>query len=140
MAGALWALGAAVFFSLNQIAARKAMVTLGVGFGTGVVLVVGLVTGAVAALLIAGPGVLVSATRAGILYFLLAGLIHYLGGSIFMNASVQLIGAARLGSLTAAIALFSTLLAVIFLNETVTAVMGIGIGLIVVGTYLVADT
>lgn len=137
MAGAVWALGAALAFSLGQIAIARGVGHLGVLLGTTVMLVAGTVTTVVAAAVIEGWQPLATATGAAILYFVGAGLLHFVGGWGFMNASTHLVGASRMSAMTGITPMFAALLAVALLGETVDPLIGVGIVLVVIGTVLV---
>jgi drug/metabolite transporter (DMT)-like permease len=137
--GALLSLGAAVAFSLGHVALAKGIPPLGVVRATTALLAASAAFAAVAALAIDGPGVLGAATTAGILYFAAAGLIHY-GGWGFMNASISRVGPSRMSAISGVTPLFSALLAVATLGESVNLLVGAGIVLIVVGTYLIATS
>ncbi len=137
-AGILWALGSAVAFSITHVAVRRAVVHLGVALGTLLMLVVATVTIGSAALLIDQTTALAAATTAGLLYFAAAGLIHFVGGWSFMNASARLIGAARMSAATAASPLFAAILAVLAFNEDLNVLIASGVVLIAAGTYLIA--
>lgn len=139
MTGALLSLGAAVAFSLGHVALAKGIPPLGVVRATTALLAASTVFAAVAAMAIDGPGVLGAATAAGILYFAAAGLIHY-GGWGFMNASISRVGPSRMSAISGVTPLFSALLAVATLGESVNLLVGAGIVLIVVGTYLIASS
>lgn len=138
MTGALWALGSAVVFSLGHVALRKGVGTLGVAFGTAVMLMGAVVTVSLAALVFDDLDVLLSASRAGVLFFASAGLIHFVGGWGFMNASTRLVGAARMSAITGITPLFAALLAIATLHESLSLYVAAGILLIVAGTYFIA--
>lgn len=136
--GVLLAIGSAAVFALGQVAIRKAIGTLGVAFGTAVMLIAGAIVVTIAALVLDGSEVLFSATRAAFLIFVVTGVIHFLGGWAFVNASTKLIGVARMSAIVGISPLFAAILAIIFLSESLNAVMGGGILLIMAGTYFVA--
>jgi drug/metabolite transporter (DMT)-like permease len=139
MTGALLSLGAAVAFSLGHVALARGIPPLGVVRATTALLASSAVFAAAAAAGIDGFSVLGSATGAGILYFVAAGLIHY-GGWGFMNASISRVGPSRMSAITGVTPLFAALLAIAILGESVNVVVGGGIVLIVVGTYLIATS
>ena len=138
MTGVLWAIGSAVVFSLGHVAIRMGVGTLGVRLGTGIMLFVATLTVSLAALWIDDVQVLATATRAGIFYFVMAGLIHFIGGWGFMNASTRLIGASRMSAITGVTPLFAAVLAIASLNEMLNLYIGLGILLIVFGVVLIA--
>jgi drug/metabolite transporter (DMT)-like permease len=82
--------------------------------------------------------VLLQASQAGILYFAAAGLVHYIAGWGFMNASTKLVGASRMSAITGITPLFAAILAILTLREILNVFIGSGIILIVIGTYFIA--
>ncbi|MFL5796482.1 MAG: EamA family transporter [Actinomycetota bacterium] len=138
MAGVLWALVAAVIWSLGNIAGAKGLSPLGVVRGTLVQLVVSTGIVAVFALAIDGVSPLLSASALALTYFAASGLFHFFAGWGFMNASIRLVGPSRMSAITGLTPLFAVLLAVITLGESLNPVIGLGVVLIVVGTYFVA--
>ncbi len=132
------AIGAAMIFSLGHMGIRRAIGTLGVAYGTAIMLIVGTVIVGLAALVLDDSAVLISATSASFLYFATAGLIHFIGGWGFMNASTQFIGASRMAAITGTSPLFAALLAIVTLHESLNLLLGGGILLIVAGTYFIA--
>lgn len=139
MIGALWSIGGAIAFSLGHVALAKGIPPLGVVRATTVLLVSAAVATAIAALAIDGPSLLAAAPLSAIAWFAGAGLIHY-GGWGFMNASIQRVGPSRFSAISGVTPLFGAVLAVAILNESVNPVMGLGIALIVVGTYFIATS
>ena len=137
MAGALWALGAAIAFSLGHVALAKGIPPLGVVRATTVLLAAAAVLTAAAAFAIDGTLVLMNASLAAILWFAVAGLIHYSSWG-FMSASIRRVGPSRMSAITGVTPLFGAILAVVFLGETLNLMIGAGIALIVVGTYYIA--
>jgi drug/metabolite transporter (DMT)-like permease len=137
MVGALWALGAAISFSLGHVALAKGIPPLGVARATTVLLSSAMIATAVAALALDGPAVLASAPLTAIAWFAGAGLIHY-GGWGFMSASIKRVGPSRMSAITGVTPLFAAVLAVATLHETVNPIVALGIALIVIGTYFIA--
>ena len=139
MIGALWSIGGAIAFSLGHVALAKGIPPLGVVRATTLLLVSAAVATAIAALAIDGPSLLVAAPLSSIGWFAGAGLIHY-GGWGFMNASIQRVGPSRFSAISGVTPLFGAALAVAILHESVNPMMGLGIVLIVVGTYFIATS
>lgn len=138
MVGVIWAIGAAVIFSLGHIAIRKGVGELGVKLGTAVMLVLGTAVVMLLAFLLADLDILLNASLAGIVYFAAAGLVHFIGGWGFMNASTRLVGAARMSAITGVTPLFAAALAMLTLQERPNLLISTGIGLIVIGAYWIA--
>lgn len=137
MIGALWAIGGAIAFSLGHVALAKGIPPLGIARATTALLASAALAMTVIALAIDGPSLLLSASLFGVAYFVGAGLIHY-GGWGFMNASIRLVGPSRFSAISGVTPLFGAALAVGILHESVNPVMGVGIVLIVAGTYFIA--
>ena len=138
MAGVLWALAAAIIWSLGNIAGAKGLSHLGVIRGT--LIQLGVSTGIVTAVALSLRGLspLTSASAATLAYFAASGLFHFFAGWGFMNASIRLIGPSRMSAMTGLTPLFAVLLAVVILGEGLNPVIGLGVALIVVGTYFIA--
>jgi drug/metabolite transporter (DMT)-like permease len=137
MAGAIWATVAAIAFSLSHVALAKGIPPLGVLRATAVLLGTSAVLSAIPALFIEGVAVLSDATLMGVLAFVAAGLIHY-GGWGFMDASIERVGPSRMAAISGVAPMFAALLAVATLGESVNLTIGLGIALIVAGTYVIA--
>lgn len=103
-------------------------------------LVTGTVVTVLIAMLIEGPQIVMSSTVAGFLYFALAGVIHFVGGWGFMNASASRIGPTRVSAMTSLTPLFAASLAFITLNEQLNRYLITGILLITFGIYLTATS
>ena len=71
------------------------------------------------------------------LWFILAGLITFLGGRLLNFQAINLVGASKASAVVSATPLFAAILAVTFLNETVNLMLGIGTMMIVTGIALV---
>ncbi len=128
-----FSIGAALFFSLSQISVRRGVTNLGVPVGTAIMLVVGSIAMLIIAILVEGGRYLWPIDFESIFYFALAGVIHFLGGWGFQNASASRIGPARLSAMTGSTPLFATILAFISLNQVVNIYILAGILLIVIG-------
>src|SRR4029453_10846095 len=138
MAGVVWALAAAIIWSLGNIAGAKGLPRVGVLRGTLIQLVVsaGIVT--VFALTIEGVSPLVSAPALALVYFAASGLFHFFAGWGFMNASIKLVGPSRMSAITGLTPVFAVLLAMATLGEGLNPLVGVGIVMIVAGTYFIA--
>jgi uncharacterized membrane protein len=73
------------------------------------------------------------------LYFIAAGFFHFLIGWTFLNASQKKIGAARTSPLIGTNPLFGTVIAAITLREFPSLLELAGIGIIVLGAYLISS-
>ncbi len=140
MSGVLWAIGAALAFSLGHMGIAKGTRAMGTMVGTLLLLVAGSAVIAAAAMAIEGPGRLLEGSAAALALFVAAGLIHFIGGWGLMNASTRRIGPSRMAAIVGVSPLFTAILAVAFLNESVNLFVGLGIAGIVAGTYLIATS
>jgi drug/metabolite transporter (DMT)-like permease len=140
VAGVLWAIAAAIGFSLGHVAISKGIRTLGVGVGTAVMLTTGTLGVTAGALAVEGTGRLAGATLAGVLLFAGAGVIHFVSGWGFMNASTRLIGPSRMSAITGVTPLFAALLAIATLGESLNLLLWLGMAAVVAGTYLIATS
>jgi len=131
--GLLFSLLAALFFSLSHITVRKGVIKLGVSSGTIIMLLAGTISTLLIALILEGVGVLSPLNPVSLLFFALGGVIHFLGGWGFQNASASRIGPARLSAMTGSTPLFATILAFMSLNQVVNIYIVAGILLIVIG-------
>lgn len=140
MVGAAFALLAAILFALSNVAVTKGLAPAGVVPGTAVQLVGGAVISLVAALALDGPEVATTATVAGVAAFAGAGLIHFVGGWAFLNASIARVGAGRASAITGITPLVATIGALVALDETIGVTIVAGMLAIVAGTYLITTS
>ena len=116
MTGVLWAAVAGVAYGVFQAVNRGTLVDMDVLESTFLQLLVSslVLVALVLGLHGAAPGQI---PAAAVLYFGLAGLVHFLGGWTLLNRSQQLLGAARTSPLLASVPLFGTVLALAVLRE-----------------------
>lgn len=139
MSGAVWALLAGAGFGLFQSLNRQAVRGMDVYVATFVQLAVSaLILGTVSALT-EDLTPLLTASFSTYLYFVAAGFFHFLIGWTFLNASQKKIGAARTSPLIGTNPVFATILAALTLGEFPTWLELAGVGIIVVGAYLVSS-
>jgi drug/metabolite transporter (DMT)-like permease len=138
--GILFSIAAAICFSLSHISVRQGVSKLGVAAGTAIMLVTGTVTTLILALIIEGTQIVFAASIPGLLYFALAGLIHFNGGWGFMNASASRIGATRVSAMTSLTPLFAAIFAFFTLDQKLNGYIIIGILLIVIGIYTITTS
>ncbi len=72
------------------------------------------------------------------MFFALGGVIHFLGGWGFQNASASRIGPTRLSAMTGSTPLFAAIMAFILLNQVVNLYVLGGIILIVIGILVIS--
>lgn len=138
--GILYSISAAIFFSLSHIAIRRGVSKLGVSTGTAIMLSSGTIVLLLIAFLSDDVSIVYSSDVSSLLFFAFAGVIHFLGGWGFMNASASRIGATRVSAMASLTPLFAAILAFIALGETVNVYILAGIFLIVLGIYFVATS
>ncbi len=138
MSGALWALAAGVGFGFFQSINREAVRGMDVYIATFVQLVVSSVVLIAIALLTEDVRLLLNAPGFVLLNFAIAGFLHFLVGWTFLNASQKRIGAARTSPLIGTTPLFAAIIAAVALREFPTWLELTGIGIIVLGVYLVS--
>ncbi|HKI59202.1 MAG TPA: DMT family transporter, partial [Trueperaceae bacterium] len=136
MTGVLWAAVAGVAYGVFQAVNRGTLVDMDVLESTFLQLLVSSLMLVVLVLGLHGvtPGQI---PAAAVLYFALAGLVHFLGGWTLLNRSQQLLGAARTSPLLASVPLFGTVLALAVLREVPSVAATLGMATIVAGVYVV---
>jgi drug/metabolite transporter (DMT)-like permease len=138
MSGALWALAAGAGFGLFQTLNRQAVRGMDVYVATFVQLLVSSIVLVVISLATEDISLVFGAPIAAILSFVAAGFFHFLIGWTLLNASQKRIGAARTSPLIATVPLFGAIVAAVALGEFPTWLELLGIGIIVLGAYLVS--
>jgi drug/metabolite transporter (DMT)-like permease len=138
--GAIFAIGAAVLFALSNVAITKEIHRTGVRIAAAVQLVGGAVLAAVTAIALDGTAVLGHGSLPAFVAFAVGGAIHFVGGWVFVNASIIRIGAARASAMTGITPMVASLLALLALGESVGPEIVFGMIAIVAGTYLVTTS
>jgi len=138
MSGALWALAAGAGFGLFQALNRQAVRGMDVYVATFVQLLVSSIVLVAISLVTEDVGIAFTAPITAILSFGVAGFFHFLIGWTLLNASQKRIGAARTSPLIATVPLFGVIVAAVTLREFPTWLELVGIGIIVLGAYLVS--
>jgi drug/metabolite transporter (DMT)-like permease len=137
VSGAIWAVLSGVGFGLFQTLNRRAVQGMDVFVATFLQLAVSAIVLVIIAVLTVERAAVASLTAPAVLFFAIAGVLHFFIGWTFLNASQKSIGAARTSSLIGTIPIFAAFFAAVTLAE-VPAFFGIvGILLIVGGVYLV---
>ena len=138
--GILFSICASIFFSLTHIAVRRGVSKLGVSTGTAIMLSSGTLALMLIAFIYDDVLIINSSSFSGLFFFALAGVIHFIGGWGFMNASASRIGATRVSAMASLTPLFAALLAFISLGETVNGYILLGVLLIVLGIYFITTS
>ncbi len=139
MSGVAWALAAGAGFGLFQSLNRRAVKGMDVYTATFIQLAVSALVLGVISVLTQDLGQLRSVPLRGYLNFVAAGFFHFLIGWTFLNASQKQIGAARTSPLIGTNPLFATLLAALTLSEFPSLLELAGIGIIVLGAWLISS-
>lgn len=127
---------AALGFGLSAVFIKAAMSSVSVKTATVVSLISSTVVTMIFALIFHSKEILALSPMA-FLWFILAGLITFLGGRLLNFQAINLVGASKASAVVSATPLFAAILAVTFLNETVNLMLGIGTVMIVTGIALV---
>lgn len=127
---------AALGFGLSAVFIKAAMSSVSVKTATVVSLISSTVVTMIFALIFHFKEILALSPMA-FLWFILAGLITFLGGRLLNFQAINLVGASKASAVVSATPLFAAILAVTFLNETVNLMLGIGTMMIVTGIALV---
>ena len=127
---------AALGFGLSAVFIKAAMSSVSVKTATVVSLISSTVVTMIFALIFHSKEILALSPMA-FLWFILAGLITFLGGRLLNFQAINLVGASKASAVVSATPLFAAILAVTFLNETVNLMLGIGTMTIVTGIALV---
>ena len=139
MSGALWAVFSGIGFGIFQSFNRRAVLGMDVFVATFLQLLVSAVVLLLITVLTTSFSVIKSLTQTAVLFFAIAGILHFFIGWTFLNASQKSIGAARTSSLIGTIPIWGVFFAALTLGELPTLVGLIGIFLIVGGVYFVND-
>ena len=127
---------AALGFGLSAVFIKAAMSSVSVKTATVVSLISSTVVTMIFALIFHSKEILALSPMA-FLWFILAGLITFLGGRLLNFQAINLVGASKASAVVSATPLLAAILAVTFLNETVNLMLGIGTMMIVTGIDLV---
>jgi len=138
MSGTLWAVTAGLGFGLFQSINRRGVSGMSVYLATFVQLVASFIVLGGISLATEDLGVLRNLPVSAILNFAAAGFFHFFIGWTFLNASQKRIGAARTSPLIGTTPLFATVIAALTLREFPSFLAMLGIGLIVVGAYVIS--
>ena len=127
---------AALGFGLSAVFIKAAMSSVSVKTATVISLLSSMAVTMIFAFVLHSEEIL-SLSPIAFLWFILAGLITFLGGRLLNFQAINLVGASKASAVVSSTPLFAAILAVIFLNETVNLMLGIGTMMIVTGIALV---
>jgi drug/metabolite transporter (DMT)-like permease len=139
VAGTLLAAAAGIGFGVFQTLNRRAVGGMRDAYlATFLQLLIALVVLALATVATSDLGVLAEATTASLVFFALAGLVHFFVGWTLLNMSQMRIGAARTSPLLSTNPLFGALVAGVTLREIPRVVAWLGILLVLAGAFVVS--
>ena len=127
---------AALGFGLSAVFIKAAMSSVSVKTATVISLLSSMAVTMIFAFALHSEEIL-SLSPIAFVWFILAGLITFLGGRLLNFQAINLVGASKASAVVSSTPLFAAILAVIFLNETVNLMLGIGTMMIVTGIALV---
>ena len=127
---------AALGFGLSAVFIKAAMSSVSVKTATVISLLSSVAVTMIFAFALHSEEIL-SLSPIAFLWFILAGLITFLGCRLLNFQAINLVGESKASAVVSSTPLFAAILAVIFLNETVNLMLGIGTMMIVTGIALV---
>ncbi|HCE76175.1 MAG TPA: hypothetical protein DEP04_06055 [Dehalococcoidia bacterium] len=136
LTGIILSLMAALGFGLSAVFIKAAMSSVSVKTATVISLLSSMAVTMIFAFVLHSEEIM-SLAPIAFLWFILAGLITFLGGRLLNFQAINLVGASKASAVVSATPLFAAILAVTFLNETVNLMLGIGTMMIVTGIALV---
>ena len=134
--GIFLSLMAASGFGLSAVFIKAAMSSVSVKTATVISLVSSTAVTMVFAFLLHSDEIM-SLSPMAFLWFILAGLITFLGGRLLNFQAINLVGASKASAAVSSTPLFAAILAVSFLNETISVMLAMGTVMIVIGIALV---
>jgi len=137
LVGALLALLAAATFAFNAATARRAVLRASVLQGLAITVPLGVPLFLLIAWLLGGAGQLAAMPGEAVLWFVAAGVIHFVGGRYSNYRAAKAIGANLSAPIMQTDILLSLALAILVLGETLTPLRMIGIALVLIGPALV---
>ncbi|MBM39495.1 MAG: hypothetical protein CL765_04145 [Chloroflexi bacterium] len=136
LTGIILSLMAALGFGLSAVFIKAAMSSVSVKTATVISLLSSMAVTMIFAFVLHSEEIM-SLAPIAFLWFILAGLITFLGGRLLNFQAINLVGASKASAVVSSTPLFAAILAVIFLNETVNLMLGMGTMMIVTGIALV---
>ncbi len=136
MLGVFLALGTALVWGLMAACMRVGTQHLRASVGTLISLFASLATALVLVLLLDLQG-LMAVSREAVAWFALIGVLNFTLARYFVVVGIVRLGTTRSQPVSASAPLFVTILAMVFLGETPTPLMLVGILAVVAGIYLV---
>jgi drug/metabolite transporter (DMT)-like permease len=138
--GPIIAVFSALSFSLSDVAVRRGVARAPIAHGAFITVLIGVPLFLIAAIVTGQILRFGDLSFEAYVYLSAAGLVHYVLGRYFNYAAISAIGAARAGPVQAFTLPYSVLVALLFLDEGVTTGMAIGMGMIMVGPFIMVET
>ena len=135
--GIIWAIVAGCGFGIFQTVNRRAVRQMDVYVGTLILLAVSSVILGIFSWQTEDVGLWSQITGEALLFFGLAGFIHFFLGWTLLSISQKRIGAARTGAIMGATPVFGTLIGLLWFNEMLGLMTLVGIALVMLGVYIV---
>jgi drug/metabolite transporter (DMT)-like permease len=137
--GIIVSLISALMFALSDVAVRRGVIKVPVSHGTFVTVLMGVPLFLIATFVTGQILHIHDLTLKSYLLLGAAGIVHYVVGRFCNYAAIGAIGAARSGPIQALNLPYSVLIAYIFLDETITLGMAIGIVMILFGPLIMIE-
>ena len=139
MLGAALALLSALSFSLQNVMARRGMVQASASAGAFITIWLGVPIFVIGALVTGQLFDVESLSLKAYGLLAAAGAIHFVVGRSFNYRAIAAIGAARAAPVQALTTPYSILIAIVFLDESITVLMGVGVAFILTGPLIMIE-
>lgn len=134
----IWAFVAGIGFGVFQTLNRKAGQQLDPLRGTFILLIFSSIMMIVLAVTTTDVSVIRSSPPLAIVYFVIAGFIHFFVGWTLLSISQKQIGAARTGAAIGTLPVFGLVIDVLLYGEPITLPLLLGVALVVGGVYMIS--
>ena len=138
MLGIIYAIIASAFFALNGATVRRGMVYGSAWHALNVSILGGIPLFLLASLLTGELFLYKSIGLSNYGTLVLAGLLHFLIGRYASFKAISILGQTKAQPLSATALLFSIILAMLWLDESITWIMAVGIALLLIGPLIIA--
>ena len=139
MLGPILAILSALSFSLQNIMARRGVANAPASAGAFITIWLGVPIFAIGALVSGQLFEIDSLSLKAYVYLAIAGAIHFVVGRSFNYRAIAAIGAARAAPIASLTTPYSILIAIIFLNESISVLMAVGIVFILAGPLVMVE-
>ena len=139
MLGPILAILSALSFSLQNIMARRGVANAPASAGAFITIWLGVPIFAIGALVSGQLFEVDSLSLKAYVYLAVAGAIHFVVGRSFNYRAIAAIGAARAAPIASLTTPYSILIAIVFLNESISVLMAVGIVFILAGPLVMVE-